>query len=433
MARRAVRGPRSIGAQGDPVARAERSIALRVSLTTAVVVLVAIVGAGLIFDRQQLAEIGGRVEAAARTADDVADAPPGVWIVEVTSSGHKATPGTPEPVVTAAVEAADGTAGPTSITAMGRSWPAFVDPRSDRTFVTVYDIRLHTAEEQRLITATAIAGGLGILLAALTGLLAGRRAVRPLAEALELQRQFVADASHELRTPLAVISTRAQLLRRHLAAGAAPARVAEADQLVADTKAMADVVSDLLLSAQLEHADVPAERVDLATIASDVVASLGPYAADHGVTLTVSSRGVGVGADDVRTGDVEPGGAASGGLEPVVVNGVGTSLRRAVLALVDNAIAHSPQGARVDVEVGSVGDEAWLDVVDHGSGVDPDDIDRLTRRFARARDDGGGRRVGLGLALVSQVVRSHGGRLEVAETAGGGATFSLVLPLAPVV
>ena len=78
---------------------------------------------------------------------------------------------------------------------------------------------------------------------------------------MELQRQFVADASHELRTPLAVISTRAQVLRRHLAADAARdadrrhARLAEVDQLVHDTQAMADVVSDLLLSAQLEHAD----------------------------------------------------------------------------------------------------------------------------------------------------------------------------------
>ena len=262
--------------------------------------------------------------------------------------------------------------------------------------------------------STAVAGGLGVLLAALTGLLAGRRAVRPLGEAMELQHQFVADASHELRTPLAVISTRAQVLRRHLAADAArdPAagtRLAEVDQLVHDTQAMADVVSDLLLSAQLEHTEQPAERVDLADLASEVVRSLTPYAADRGVTLVDEGAG--------------GGGACT-------VDGVGPSLRRSVLALVDNAIAHSDSGSRVEVR-SSVGDgQVRVDVVDHGDGVEVADVERLSRRFSRGDGASGGRRVGLGLALVTQIVRSHGGRLEVTETPGGGATFSLLIPAA---
>ena len=300
--------------------------------------------------------------------------------------------------------------------------------RGDRAYVAVYDVRLHRDEEGRLIAATAVAGGLGVLLAAVTGLFAGRRAVRPLAEALALQRQFVADASHELRTPLAVISTRAQMLRRHLGPDVDPTSRAEVDQLVSDTRAMADVVSDLLLSAQLEGAAAATEQVDLGGVADDVVTSLRPYAADAGVTLVPPS------ASSTETGGF-------------VVIGVATGLRRAVLALVDNAIAHSPSGAPVEVvvsrtamagagagaslEVGTPGPapaEVRVEVVDHGSGVDPADVERLSRRFARARDDGAARRVGLGLALVTQVVQAHGGRLEVTETAGGGATFAVVVP-----
>ena len=302
--------------------------------------------------------------------------------------------------------------GQTSFTADGRTWPAWVDRRDGVTYVAVYDIRLHTGEEQRLLMSTIGAGVVGVLLAALTGLLAGRRAVRPLGEAMELQRQFVADASHELRTPLAVISTRAQVLRRHLAADAArdPAagtRLAEVDQLVHDTQAMADVVSDLLLSAQLEHTEQPAERVDLAELASEVVRSLTPYAADRGVTLVDESAG-------------------GGGV--CTVDGVGPSLRRSVLALVDYAIAHSDSGSRVEVR-SSVGDgQVRVDVVDHGDGVEVADVERLSRRFSRGDGASGGRRVGLGLALVTQIVRSHGGRLEVTETPDGGATFSLLIP-----
>src|SRR6476659_5205163 len=283
-------------ADPDPLKQASRSVALRVGATTALVVLLAIVGAAVLFDRQQLAEVRGRTETTARTADDVIDAPPGMWLAKLTASGHEESPSMPADLATQIAAVGPDVSGQTSFTADGRSWPAWVDRRDGVSYVAVYDIRLHAGEEQRLLVSTAVAGGLGVLLAALTGLLAGRRAVRPLGEAMELQHQFVADASHELRTPLAVISTRAQVLRRHLAAAAArdPAagtRLAEVDQLVHDTQAMADVVSDLLLSAQLEHTEEVAERVDLARLASEVVTSLGPYAAERGVTLVDEAVG----------------------------------------------------------------------------------------------------------------------------------------------
>jgi signal transduction histidine kinase len=404
-------------ADGDPLRRASRSVALRVGATTALVVLLAIVGTAVIFDRQQLGEIRGRTETAARTADDVVDAPPGTWLVKLTESGHEATRSMPPDLESQVVAAGVDVTGQTSFTADGRSWPAWVDQRDGASYVAVYDIRLHTGEEQRLLMATIVAGVVGVLLAALTGLLAGRRAVRPLGEAMELQRQFVADASHELRTPLAVISTRAQMLRRHVAVDAAAAdgdpaaarRLAEVDQLVHDTQAMADVVSDLLLSAQLEHVDEVAERVDLGALASEVVTSLMPYAAERGVTL------------------VDEGAGAGGAC---VVDGVGPSLRRSVLALVDNAIAHSDKDSRVEVRSSVADGQGRVDVVDHGHGVDVEDVERLSRRFSRGDGASGGRRVGLGLALVTQIVRSHGGRLEVAETPGGGATFSLLIPSA---
>ncbi|WP_231372349.1 sensor histidine kinase KdpD [Terracoccus sp. 273MFTsu3.1] len=391
-------------------------MALRVGATTALVVLLAIIGTAVLFDRQQLAEIRGRTETTARTADDVVDSPPGTWLVKLTDSGHEATRSMPSELAAAASAVRPDVSGPTSLTADGRSWPAWVDRREGVRYVAVYDIRLHTGEEQRLLVSTAAAGVVGVLLAALTGLLAGRRAVRPLGEAMELQRQFVADASHELRTPLAVISTRAQMLRRHVAADVAAAdgdpaaarRLAEVDQLVHDTQAMADVVSDLLLSAQLEHVDEVAERVDLGALASEVVRSLMPYAADHGVTLVDEASGGGDG----------------------LVQGVRPSLRRSVLALVDNAIAHSEKGTQVEVRSGIEDGQVRVDVVDHGDGVDAADVENLSRRFSRGDGGSGGRRVGLGLALVTQIVRSHGGRLEVTETPGGGATFSLLIPAA---
>ena len=396
----------------DPVRTASRSIALRVGATTAVVVLLAVIAAGLVYDRQQLASIRDRVTVAATTADDVGDAPPGTWIIEHGPNGTTSTPGTPRSIL-AATEGftvpGEDVVQPATVEADGTTWPAAVARREDRTFIAVYDMRLHDSEESRLFTSMGAAGILGVLLAAATGLIAGRRAVRPLAQALDLQRQFVADASHELRTPLSVISIRAQMLRRHLKPDDEVTR-AQVDQLVADTKVMGDVVSDLLLSAQLEQSGAATDAVDLVAVAEGVARSLEPYAAEAGVALTWP---------------------VSAERAPVVVDGVGTSLRRAVLALVDNAISHSPRGGAVEVTVSQDGEWAYARVADHGTGVDPDDITRLTQRFARDRPGDGTRRVGLGLALVTQIVRSHGGRLDVSQTPGGGATFSLVLPLAP--
>jgi signal transduction histidine kinase len=411
-----------------------------VGATTAVVVLVAIVGAGLLFDRQQAADVRRQVEASAATADDVVDAPAGVWLVEVGPTGGQTTTGTPTSVATAAgaalrsgvagtprAAAAQGTSIPLTVVAEGREWPAAGVRREDRLFAAVYDGRLHATQERSLLVAMGLAGVVGVVLSALTGLLAGRRAVRPLAEAHELQRQFIADASHELRTPLAVISTRAQLLRRSIRAGQrSPGRepgdgggdvVREADQLVDDTKAMGEVLSDLLLSAQLDAGEASREVVDLSAVARDVVVSLRPYAARSGVA--VEWRGV------------LPGPRALGGdSHPAhpVVDGVSTSLRRAVLALVDNAVAHSDPGASVEVAARCTGGEVRLEVVDHGPGVAAEEVEALTRRFARARRDTGERRFGLGLALVTQIVRHHGGSLDVTPTDGGGATFTLVLP-----
>ncbi|MFM6850501.1 MAG: sensor histidine kinase [Terrabacter sp.] len=415
-------------------------------VTTAVVVLLAIVGAGLLFDRQQAADIRRQVEASVATADDVVDAPAGIWLVEVRPAGLQSTAGTPPALAAAAAAslrpaarttdssnaAGPGASFPLTVVADGREWPAAGIRREDRLYAAVYDVRLHATQERSLLVALGLAGLVGVALSALTGLLAGRRAVRPLPEALELQRQFIADVSHELRTPLAVISTRAQMLRRSIRGGLArPGGDAEgaaggndvareADQLVDDTKAMGEVLSDLLLSAQLDAGEAPREIVDVAAVARGVVVSLRPYAAESGVAV------VWLGACETPAtgGDAD----AIGDRAEAFVEGVSTSLRRAVLALVDNAVAHSEAGDTVEVAARHTDRAVRLEVIDHGPGVAVEEVEALTHRFARARRDSGDRRFGLGLALVTQIVRHHGGSLEFTPTEGGGATFSLVLP-----
>ena len=283
------------------------------------------------------------------------------------------------------------------------------------------------------VSATDVVAGLvvlglgGVVFAGLVTVVIARRAVRPLGEALRLQRQFVADASHELRTPLAVLDARLQALQRAIAGGAATAdeRVtADLARLRDDSRALVDIVGDLLEAAGRDPSEAAlAEPVVVDDVVEDVLRSMAVLAEERGVALQHD----GAAAARVR---VPP-----------------ASLRRAVLALVDNALSHAPSGSTVTVSTRVDGGAAVLSVTDRGAGITGIDPARVFDRFARADPPpaapaapatvvapaaGPGRRpsFGIGLALVREIALRHGGSVRVAATAATGTTLELALPVA---
>jgi two-component system OmpR family sensor kinase len=229
-------------------------------------------------------------------------------------------------------------------------------------------------------------------------------------EASEEQlRRFVADASHELRTPLTSIRGYAELFRDGKTAR--PEDLAAAlRRIESESARMSGLVEDLFLLARLDQGR-PLERapVDLWTIAEDAVRDARVVAPDRAITLTS-----GCDADDlIAIGDEQ-------------------RLRQVVANLVSNALAHTPAGTPVEVSVGRDGPLVRLAVTDHGPGVAEGDKARIFDRFWRAdesrhRSQGGS---GLGLSIVAAVVGAHAGRVFVADTPGGGATFVVELPAA---
>ena len=293
--------PGSGGAsEGDErlLRRAARDVAVRIAAAVALV----LVGVGVVVvvvgDVQETRSAREATRAVWESADDVDDPPAGTWLVVAGSGGTEVTPGAPSAVQQidpASLPDGAGELGPD-----GRGFAVWTGDRSIGRVSAVYDMGPLELRERRVRVSVVAAVLLGAAGAAVVGAVVARRAVRPLGAALSLQRRFVADASHELRTPLSVVLTRAQLLRRRAGDHLDPASRTELDQLVRDTRAMADVIDDLLLAAQLEHGARTRGPVDVVDLGQEVVTSLQPLAVELGLRLRFRSalcRGSTAGGD----------------------------------------------------------------------------------------------------------------------------------------
>jgi two-component system, OmpR family, sensor kinase len=219
-------------------------------------------------------------------------------------------------------------------------------------------------------------------------------------------RRFIADASHELRTPLTSVRGYSEMLRRGAAESPVDSDVARR-RIEEESVRMSALVDDMLLIARLDQGR-PLERrpVDLHVIAGDAAADARVLAPQREIRLLAPKA--------------------------VVVSGDDTRLRQVVGNLVRNALVHTPTTTPIEIGVTTQNGTARLSVTDHGSGLRPEDKERIFEPFFRAdpsrsRDSGG---AGLGLSIVNAVVSAHGGRVAVKDTSGGGATFEVELPLA---
>ena len=246
-------------------------------------------------------------------------------------------------------------------------------------------------------------GRLGLALNAMLAQIEGAFAEREAGE--RRLRRFLADASHELRTPLAAIRGYAELHR--MGASREPQQVERAmDRIEAESTRMGGLVDDLLTLARLDEVREPTrEPVDLDQILADACEDARAAAPRRRISL-------------LQAGDVE-------------IEGDADQLRRVVDNLLRNAVIHTPADGPIEVSLGLEDGEAVVRVRDHGPGIVAEDPQAVFERFwrssaSRGRDDGG---AGLGLAIVAAIAEAHGGSVAAANPAGGGAEFTLRLPL----
>jgi two-component system OmpR family sensor kinase len=221
-------------------------------------------------------------------------------------------------------------------------------------------------------------------------------------------RRFVSSASHELRTPLTSIRGYAALLRR--AEDRHPEDLEKSvARIESEATRMAGLIDDLLLLARLdEERPLTRSPIDLASIAQGA-------------------------AEDARVREPARPIIVDASL-PVITSGDEQRLRQIVANLLENAQLHTPAGSPVRVEVGFRDSMAVLAVIDHGPGIDPEQLPHVFERFYRGTPAGSGDAApringsGLGLAIVKTIAEAHGGTVTVSSRPGQGSRFEIALP-----
>ena len=230
------------------------------------------------------------------------------------------------------------------------------------------------------------------------------RMLERLESARNSQRRFVSDASHELRSPITTIRQHAEVALAH------PDRVTAAELaevVLAEQQRMHRLVEDLLLLARVdEHVPLTRAAVDLDDLA---------FEEGHRLRSATSKR------------------VDTSGVKAVRVQGDADALRRMVRNVGENAVRHA--SSRVDVTLVERGEEVVLTIDDDGPGIPATERARVLQRFvrlddARSRDEGGS---GLGLSIVDEVVRAHGGSMSIEQSPLGGARIVITLPVQAVV
>lgn len=393
------------------VRRAGRIAGLQASLALAAVLLVVGAVIFLVDVRVQNQQIADQLTSVAATADDATDPPPGMQLVLRDLIGRVQTSNADLPTADLLARSV----GFSDVRIGGEEYRVLVTDRPQGRLVTLLAMESYEAGRNRLLLSLGVAELAGIIASIAVVVLLTRRSVRPLTEALALQRRFVADASHELRAPLTVLHTRIQLLARRFDDGDAHRAKEQIDALAADTRVLGEVIEDLLASATMAGSGVPLVRVDVCALAEQVRESLVEHADTAGVRLVVD-RDTDTAAEDLA------------------VLGSAAALRRAITSLVDNALAHQHPGGLIEIHLRRRGADVVIEVRDDGVGVDPDTMGTLFTRFSHGHSHtaGAGReRYGIGLALVREIALAHRGDIGVVPTPGGGATFRLTLPAAP--
>jgi two-component system OmpR family sensor kinase/two-component system sensor histidine kinase QseC len=230
------------------------------------------------------------------------------------------------------------------------------------------------------------------------------RLLERLGESFAAQRAFIADAAHELRSPLTALRLQLQLFDR---APDEAARAAAREGLGGAVERSIHLVEQLLALARSDPQEpaLPAENVDLRSIAAQAIADTHPLAVARSIELSLDGEG------------------------SATIRGDPDALRALARNLVDNAVRYSPPGGSVQVRCETRAERVRLQVTDSGPGIPSADRARVFDRFHRvSRQETGS---GLGLAIVKAVAARHNAAIALGDAPRGGLEITVEFPRSP--
>jgi len=220
------------------------------------------------------------------------------------------------------------------------------------------------------------------------------------AQRLAVLGRLATGLAHEIRNPLSAISGSVEMVREGNALSPEDGRLLGI--VISEVGRLNSLVTTMLQVGR--PSQIQTEAVDLRSIASDVAAV---------------ARGESTASNGLRIEEVSPE-------HPVTVTVDPDRMRQVIWNLVKNAVQASPHRGTVEVRTGIDAEgNAFLEIVDEGPGIGSAQRDRLFDMFYSGRRHG----VGLGLALVKQIVDQHDGRIEILERKGAGTCFRITLPV----
>lgn len=235
--------------------------------------------------------------------------------------------------------------------------------------------------------------------------LMARAALKPVRESFELQQQFVDGASHEMRTPLSVIQGELELA---LTRSRSAAEYRDAITVALSATLGLSRLTDDLLKLSRSSKEAPSSDftvLDVGAIIDEAIFGLKKQANDSRISVTF----------DPNTS--------------LRVRGARELLTRAISNLVENAIKFSQPGGTVTISAIRTEAQIVIQVRDSGVGMSRDEQAHAFERFWRADSARSTPGHGLGLALVEQIVRAHGGAVELQSAAETGTVVTLTLPV----
>ncbi|WP_270166800.1 sensor histidine kinase [Paenibacillus sp. SYP-B4298] len=308
--------------------------------------------------------------------------------------------------VQALEKAADSGKALGSFSLNGSHWNFAVQRDSEGTRVIFLDTTARQSILSTLIYTFAVVGLVMLVLLFFTSRYFANRSIRPVQEAFEKQKQFIADASHELKTPLTIIHTNADVLLANKEDTIAQ-QAKWLHYIKSETSRMTKLTNDLLYLTEMDdsrtrmvHAKFNlSEAVENSILTMEAVIFEKQIRLDYNIEANL------------------------------MVNGSSEQIKQVIMILLDNAVKYTVPKGTVEVMLKKQHHETVLAIRNTGEGIAPEHLTRIFDRFyradsSRARKQGGH---GLGLAIAKSIVDQHKGKLYAASTVGESTTFYMHL------